>query len=64
MTVETHPAPVAAPTETPAETTFQSPGSQFAPSRPSKLAWAVGAVLFVLFIAFVLSQSANMPVAQ
>lgn len=43
---------------------FQSPGSQFAPSRPSKFAWAVGAVLFVLFIVFVLSQSATMPIAQ
>ncbi|MDH3242255.1 MAG: hypothetical protein OEO83_16500 [Alphaproteobacteria bacterium] len=43
---------------------FQSPGSQFSPSRPSKFAWATGAVLFVLFIVFVLSQSAEMMVAQ
>lgn len=43
---------------------FQSPGSQFSPSRPSKLAWGVGAVLFVLFVVFVLNQSANMPIAQ
>ena len=43
---------------------FQSPGSQFAPSRPSKFAWAVGAVLFVLFVVFVLNQSATMQIAQ
>ena len=43
---------------------FQSPGSQFAPTRPSKFAWAVGAVLFVLFIAFVMSQSASMMAGQ
>jgi hypothetical protein len=43
---------------------FQSPGSQFAPTRPSKFAWAVGAVLFVLFIAFVMSQSATMMTGQ
>jgi hypothetical protein len=43
---------------------FKSPGSQFAPSRPSKLAWIAGAVLFVLFIVFVLSQSATMVTGQ
>lgn len=38
---------------------FVSPGDRFPPSRPSKFAWAVGAVLFVLFTVFVLSQDVN-----
>lgn len=65
MTAETQNivAPVVAPVEAP-KPEFQSPGSQFPPTRPSKVAWAVGAILFVLFCAFVLSQSANMPIPQ
>jgi hypothetical protein len=61
MTVETQ--KIGATTQT-TKPEFVSPGDRFAPSRPSKFAWAVGAVLFVLFIVFVMSQSANMPVGQ
>ncbi len=61
MTVQT--APIDTPIEAPTSE-FISPGDRFAPTRPSKFAWAVGAVLFVLFIAFVMSQSATMMAGQ
>jgi hypothetical protein len=56
MTVET--LTVDTPVQAP-EAEFISPGDRFPPTRPSKFAWAVGAVLFVLFTVFVLSQDVN-----
>lgn len=37
---------------------------QFPPSRPSKLSYVVGAVLFVLFCVFVVSQPVITPETQ
>ena len=56
MTVET--LTVDTPVEAPEEE-FVSPGDRFPPTRPSKFAWGVGALLLALFSLFVLSQDVN-----